>query len=89
MDESISMDFRDGSKEAIEYFYDNNGNLTKDLNKNISEIAYNLLNSPKRITFNTENIKNEYLYTANDRKLRVTHKKGASSKVTDYVGNDL
>lgn len=59
MDESISMDFRDGSKEVIDYFYDENGNLTKDLNKNISEIAYNLLNLPKQITFNIENIKNE------------------------------
>ncbi|NLZ73325.1 MAG: hypothetical protein GX905_05845 [Bacteroidales bacterium] len=81
------MDFREGSKEAIDYFYDENGNLKKDLNKNISEIAYNLLNLPKQITFNIENIKNKYLYAADGRKLKVTHQKGASSKVTDYVGN--
>jgi hypothetical protein len=35
---SASMDFKDGSNTTQEYFYDANGNLTKDLNKGISGI---------------------------------------------------
>ena len=33
------------------YAYDANGNLTKDLNKNIVDIQYNSLNLPSRIVF--------------------------------------
>ncbi|MBO5628663.1 MAG: hypothetical protein J5965_06225 [Aeriscardovia sp.] len=39
----------DGADLQTEYEYDENGNLTKDLNKNISRITYNLLNLPKEI----------------------------------------
>ena len=35
-------EFKDGSNQTTEYTYDKNGNLTKDLNKNISKIGYNL-----------------------------------------------
>lgn len=41
----------DGANEELEYEYDKNGNLVKDLNKNISKIEYNLLNLPSNITF--------------------------------------
>ena len=34
-----------------EYEYDENGNMTKDLNSNISLVEYNLLNLPSRIEF--------------------------------------
>ena len=34
--------FSNGASAANEYTYDNNGNLTKDSNKNISTIAYNV-----------------------------------------------
>lgn len=38
-----------------------NGNLTKDLNKNISDIQYNCLNLPSRVTFaNGDSIRYEY-----------------------------
>ena len=43
--------FMDGADQQTEYEYDENGNLTKDLNKNISRITYNLLNLPKEIMF--------------------------------------
>ena len=43
---SSSMDFKDGANASVEYFYDANGNLTKDLNKGIMNISYNLLNLP-------------------------------------------
>ena len=40
------FNFVDGTSQANEYTYDKNGNLTKDLNKKISLIQYNLLNLP-------------------------------------------
>ncbi|WP_168770379.1 hypothetical protein, partial [Bacteroides faecichinchillae] len=39
-------DFKDGANQTAEYVYDKNGNLIKDLNKNISSIGYNCLNLP-------------------------------------------
>jgi len=54
---------------TTEYFYDNNGNLTQDLNKGIVNIIYNNLNLPVKIDF--ENHKRiTYLYDANGSKLR-------------------
>ena len=41
------FEFKDAVKQANEYAYDANGNLTKDLNKNISNIQYNFLNLKK------------------------------------------
>ena len=45
------FEFKDGVKQANEYTYDNNGNLTKDLNKGIIEIQYNCLNLPSKVVF--------------------------------------
>lgn len=39
-----AWNFKDGADSDFEYEYDENGNLTKDLNKNISSIQYNSLN---------------------------------------------
>jgi hypothetical protein len=39
--------FTDGASATNEYTYDHNGNLTKDSNKNISNITYNVLNLPQ------------------------------------------
>ncbi len=38
--------FVDRTNVANEYTYDANGNLTKDLNRNITSITYNALNLP-------------------------------------------
>ena len=37
------FEFKDAVKQANEYAYDKNGNLTKDLNWNITSIRYNCL----------------------------------------------
>ncbi|GCB35706.1 hypothetical protein KGMB02408_26510 [Bacteroides faecalis] len=44
-------EFKDNSNQTVEYAYDKNGNLTKDLNKNISSIGYNFLNLPDQVIF--------------------------------------
>ena len=38
-----SFDFKDGANADVEYFYDANGALVKDLNKDISNIEYDVL----------------------------------------------
>ena len=84
---SASMDFRDGTNQAIEYLYDANGNQTQDLNKGINKIEYNFLNLPRRIVFNQANTENKYIYSVSGAKLAVIHTKPSSEKRTDYVGN--
>lgn len=80
------FEFKDGASSEVEYFYDANGNLTKDLNKNIVDIQYNFLNLPRRIEFaDGNNI--SYLYDANGKKLRTTHIIGNDTTQTDYCGN--
>lgn len=44
-----AWNFMDGSDSEIEYEYDANGNVTKDLNRNILSIQYNTLNLPSVI----------------------------------------
>ena len=48
------FEFKDAVKQANEYAYDKNGNLTKDLNKNITGIQYNCLNLPSKVTFDSD-----------------------------------
>ena len=42
-----AFNFVNGATQSNEYTYDKNGNLTKDLNKNILSIQYNFLNLDK------------------------------------------
>ena len=48
------FEFKDAVKQASEYAYDKNGNLTKDLNRNITSIQYNCLNLPSKVTFDSD-----------------------------------
>ena len=66
--------------------YDNNGNLTKDLNKGIFNISYNSLSLPQVVTFSNGNTIT-YLYTADGRKLRTVHVTNGTATTTDYCGN--
>ena len=77
--------FMDGASQSNEYTYDKNGNLTKDLNKKISLIQYNLLNLPASITYSTNNRSATYVYDATGKKLRVAYINPNST--TDYCGN--
>ena len=80
------FEFKDAVKQANEYAYDANGNLTKDLNKNISEIQYDCLNLPRKVTF-TDGSTIEYTYAADGTKLRTVHTIGSTTTTTDYCGN--
>ena len=84
----FSRNFRDVKGSSIEYTCDANGNLTKDLNKGITQIQYSSLNLPKQVNFNPAGQPvNEYTYAVDGSKLQVNHKKSSGGKVTDYVGN--
>ena len=80
------FEFKDGIDLPAEYEYDENGNLTKDLNKNITAIQYNCLNLPGRVMFANGN-SISYLYDAAGRKLRTVHVLEGDSVTTDYCGN--
>ena len=66
--------------------YGRNGNLTKDLNKGITDIQYNFLNLPSRVTFG-DGSTITYTYAADGTKLRTVHAIGGITTTTDYCGN--
>ena len=80
------FEFKDGVKQANEYNYDSNGNLTKDLNKGITNISYNCLNLPSVVTF-SDGSTITYTYGADGTKLKTVHKTGSTTTTTDYCGN--
>ena len=82
------MEFIDHSNVANEYAYDANGNMTRDLNKGIANITYNLLNLPGEITF-SDGRKVKYIYTADGAKVRTTYfdTTGSQTLQVDYCGN--
>ena len=80
------FEFKDGIDLPTEYEYDENGNLTKDLNKKKTAIQYNCLNLPSRVMFANGN-SISYLYDAAGRKLRTVHVLEGDSVTTDYCGN--
>ena len=80
------FEFKDAVKQADEYAYDANGNLTKDLNKGISNISYNCLNLPSVVTF-SDGSTITYTYAADGTKLRTVHTIGSTTTTTDYCGN--
>ncbi len=80
------FEFKNGANKDIEYEYDENGNLTKDLNKNILDIQYNCLNLPSRIEFANGNTIS-YVYDASGMKLRTVHLINGVTTTADYCGN--
>ncbi|WP_322970751.1 DUF6443 domain-containing protein [Faecalibacter sp. LW9] len=78
--------FSDGNTNGLDYDYDVNGNLTKDLNKGITNIIYNYLNLPSEVIWNsTKKIK--YDYDATGIKLRKIVTDGSNVTTTDYLGS--
>ena len=68
-----SMSYPDLSDAAIEYYYDTNGNLIKNLDKGVVSTRYNFLNLPDTVQFQNGNqIINSYL--ADGRKVKTVYK---------------
>ena len=81
-----SVGFSNGASTTNEYVYDNNGNLTKDSNKGITNIAYNCLNLPSTVTF-SDGSTIVYSYAADGTKLRTVHIISGTTTQKDYCAN--
>ncbi len=57
---------------TVEYLWDANGNMTRDRNKKIWRIRYNVLNLPEEIKFYDGHVV-RYTYAADGRKLKVEY----------------
>jgi RHS repeat-associated protein len=80
------MTFVDGADKGVEYAYDGNGNLTRDDNKGITNIEYDLLGNPRKVTLkNYRSI--EYVYAADGRKLRTIHERSYTRIITPQPGH--
>lgn len=80
--------FQQNNATGPSFFYDDNGNMIQDLNKNITQIQYNHLNLPIKIVFGSEANKIEYLYDAAGIKLKKTITTPAlgGNAIVDYLG---
>ena len=67
-----AMHFVDGADEKVEYEYNKNGAMTKNLNKGIEQIAYNQLNLPTKVLFSDGSIISNS-YDADGNRLRTNY----------------
>ena len=81
-----SADFRDGASMAVEYTYDQNGNMTSDLNRKVSLISYNMQNRPARMRHAGGTETFTYLPDGTKRGRTVLGKDWSLSR-TEYRGN--
>lgn len=75
------------SDTTQQYTYDDNGNLTSDLNKNIATITYNKFNQPLHITFYNSTKYIDFVYNAGGVKQSKKVYDGANTTTTFYAGN--
>ena len=68
-------------------WYDGNGNLVKDLTRNISRIEYNPLNLPTEVTLENNGGTVAYCYSSDGRKLRAVKSVDGKRVTNDYIGN--
>lgn len=80
------FNFKDGASQSDEYTYDKNGNMTKDLNKNISSIQYNSLNLPSKVNFSDGKYL-DYAYSAIGEKQSVNFSVLVAGGNYTYCGN--
>jgi len=86
-----SADFKNYSNEAAEYIYNANGAMTKDLNKGISDIQYNLLNLPRLMDIKSPvaEARNEYTYSTDGKKLKVVQKWNPDYSTAPVIGSAI
>ena len=84
-----TVGFYNGANSLDEIAYDANGSMTKDLNKGISNIQYNVLNLPNEVLFDN-GATQTYHYTADGEKWRTVYMAGMLLKDTvDYCGGAI
>lgn len=72
-DIEASTGFLDGNANSTDYTYDANANIKSDVNKGITNIEYNYLNLPTKVTVNgNESGTIDYVYSADGVKLKKT-----------------
>ncbi|SBW01083.1 DUF6443 domain-containing protein [uncultured Dysgonomonas sp.] len=89
---SASMDFKDYAKgTGVEYTYNANGAMSKDLNKGISAITYNSLNLPRIVDIKNMNAegRNEYTYSASGQKLKAVQKWNPNYSTAPVIGSGI
>ncbi|WP_317169915.1 RHS repeat-associated core domain-containing protein [Dysgonomonas hofstadii] len=87
---TASMDFKDYTKgTGVEYAYNKNGAMTKDLNKGISSITYNMLNLPQTVDIKNKTVegRNEYTYSAAGVKLRAVQRWNPGYSTNPVIGS--
>jgi RHS repeat-associated protein len=87
-----SQDFKDYTKGAgIEYVYNANGSMIKDLNKGISAMTYNILNLPRQMDIKSPvaEARNDYIYSAGGQKLKVIQQWNPSYSTTPETGSAI
>jgi RHS repeat-associated protein len=86
---SATEQFLDFANADVEYAYNANGAMTKDLNKGISSIQYNLLNLPQQIDILSPlaEARNAYSYSADGEKLRVVKKYNSNFNTSPVIGS--
>jgi RHS repeat-associated protein len=77
------MAFTKGSDSATPYEYNDNGSLTKDLDKYILDIQYNWLSLPCHISF-ADGSEISYVYDSGGTKLRTVRTVEGVTTTTDY-----
>lgn len=83
-----AQDFKDRSETSDEYDYDNNGNMSKDLNKNINKISYNYINLPDTLQMRNGNMLT-YGYDAAGNKTFVVRRTATGSSVSMPMSENL
>ncbi|WP_425637968.1 DUF6443 domain-containing protein [Algoriphagus yeomjeoni] len=80
-----AKDFVESGSE--EYGYDENGNMTANVDKEITLITYNHLNLPQEITFESgAQLRFAYDATGNKMTQKVYNSSGTLTKTQDYIG---
>ncbi len=82
-----AMDFKDGADKQEEYTWDLNGNMTRDRNKDIYSISYNVLNLPACIEY-YDGHEVRYTYATDGRKLHVEYILNPYAIIDDEVGEE-
>jgi RHS repeat-associated protein len=91
---STSYDFKDWYKQGTavqEYWYNRNGAMTKDMNRGISEIAYNTLGLPQKVDVKSPvaEARNEYTYSAGGEKLKVLSRWNTGYSTSPVIGSAI